>query len=242
MNRRADPKPAGRRAENKGAAAPRPPRASRRSPPPLAMTHQGSPPTPLPGTQRSPRGLFIDRWGTLLGLPPAGYARGPQDVVFRPGVLDSMFRATQSGWNLYLLGNEESVAFGDVSDESWADTEALVLETLADFGVAVRRNYACLDHPRGRGRHRADSVFHLPNTGAFYHAAHTDGVDIAQSWVVGDSTLELVAGWRAGLRLAAVETGLALSDGEFEVDPDLTLPDLCAVLARLCDQTAELLH
>ena len=191
---------------------------------------------PLPGTERAPRGLFIDRWGTLLDLPPAGFARGPEDLVFRPGTLDAMFRASRAGWNLYLLGNEESVAFGDVSDDDWADTEAALLEVLADAGVSLTRNYACLEHPRGRGRHRGDSVFFLPNTGAFYHAAHTDGVEIERSWVVGDSTLELVAGWRAGLRLAAVETGLALSDAAFEVEPEIVLSDLAEVLIYLCDQ------
>ena len=206
------------------------------------MPQLGSSPTPLPGTERAPRGLFIDRWGTLLDLPPTGYPRGPEDLRFRPGVLDAMFRAHQCGWSLYLLGNEESVAFGDVSDDDWAETEAVLLETLTIFGITIQRNYVCLDHPRGRGKHRQDSVFLLPNTGAFYHAAHTDGVDIGKSWVVGDSTLELVAGWRAGLKIAAVETGLALSDEAYEIDPDLQLADLNEVLAHLCDRAADLLH
>jgi mannose-1-phosphate guanylyltransferase/phosphomannomutase len=197
------------------------------------MFESFAPRGPLPGTRPNPRGLFIDRWGTLLELPPSGSPRSVDDLQFRPGALDALFRASQEGWKLYLIGNEEAVAFGELSDAAWAEIEAALLETLEDYGIPLTRNYACLDHPRGRGKHRNDSVYFLPNTGAFYHASHFDGLEIERSWVIGDSTLELAAGWRAGLKLAAVRSGLALSDGRFEVAPQLDRPDLVGVLAEL---------
>jgi len=99
--------------------------------------------------------------------------------------------------------------------------------------VLVTRQYACLDHPQGKGTHQADSVYLLPNTGAFYHASHTDGIQLNKSWVIGDSTLELVAGWRAGCRSAGVGTGLGLGDRTFQVDPDFQGRDLAAVIGEL---------
>ena len=197
------------------------------------MFDHGDPQRTLPGISPTARGLFIDRWGTLLELPAAGFARSVEDVRFRAGILDALFRASRDGWNLYLVGNEEAVAFGDCTDEDWREIEEAIRETLEDYGVALTRSYASVDHPRGRKGHRNDSVYHLPNTGAFYHAAHTDGIDLARSWVIGDSTLELVAGWRAGLRLAAVRTGLALSDGAYEVEPELWASDLAELLDDL---------
>ncbi|MHC4892591.1 MAG: HAD hydrolase-like protein [Planctomycetota bacterium] len=197
------------------------------------MFENGEPRAPLPGVRISKRGLFIDRWGTLLELPSAGYAKSVDDVRFRPGALDALFRAARDGWNLYLLGNEEDVAFGNVTDDEWRAIDEAIHETLSDYGVALTRSYACVDHPRGRRGHDNDSVYFLPNTGAFYHAAHTDGIELDRSWVIGDSTLELVAGWRAGLRLASVRTGLGLSDGEYDVEPEFHLADICAVLDEL---------
>lgn len=200
-----------------------------------------SPYPPLDGTVRAPRGLFVDRWGTLLETPAAGYAREPGELAFLPGVIDALFRATRAGWRLYLLGNEDAVAFGHLAEDAWTAIEKKMLDDLARAGVSVTRNYACLEHPQGVTGRRNDSVYLLPNTGAFYHAVHTDGIELGKSWVIGDSTLELVAGWRAGVRMAAVQTGCALGDRTFEVDPEVTGTNLRSVVLDLLART-EALH
>lgn len=203
---------------------------------------RNEPAAALPGVRRAKRGLFIDRWGTLLELPSAGFARSVEEVSFRDGVLDALYRASNDGWKLYLIGNEEQVAFGEVDDDEWRAIDERIHEVLADQGIALTRSYASVDHPRGRKGHRRDSVYHLPNTGAFYHAAHADGIDLSRSWVIGDSTLELVAGWRAGLRLATVRSGLALTDGAYEVEFEVEGADLAEVLDLLSAAAPNLRH
>jgi D-glycero-D-manno-heptose 1,7-bisphosphate phosphatase len=200
-----------------------------------------SPYPPLDGTVPAPRALFIDRWGTLLELPEGGFARSVDEVRFQRGALDALFRASRAGWYLYLLGNEDAVAFGRLALESWNEIEKKMLAEIARAGVPLARNYACIDHPEGAPGRRNDSVYLLPNTGAFYHALHNDGVELAKSWVIGDSTLELVAGWRAGCRMAAVRTGLNLGDRAFEVDPEVVEKDLRSVVLELLQRT-EALH
>jgi histidinol-phosphate phosphatase family protein len=202
---------------------------------------QRSPYPPLEGTVPAPRALFIDRWGTMLETPSSGFATSPLEVRFQSGALDALFRASQAGWRLYLLGNEDAVAFGHLALEAWHEIEKKMLKELSRAGVSIARNYVCLEHPEGAPGHRNDSVYFLPNTGAFYHALHMDGVDLAKSWVIGDSTVELVAGWRAGCRMAAVRTGLGLSDKTFEVDPEVFGSDLRRVVLELL-QRCEALH
>lgn len=203
---------------------------------------QRSPYPPLEGTVPAPRAFFIDRWGTLLETPPSGFATTPLEVRFQPGALDALFRASQAGWRLYLLGNEDAVAFGHLPLETWHDIEKKMLKDLARAGVSIARNYVCVEHPQGAPGHRNDSVYLLPNTGAFYHALHMDGVDLGKSWVIGDSTVELVAGWRAGCRMAAVRTGLGLSDKAFEVDPEVVGHDLRRVVLELLQRCGALHH
>lgn len=199
-----------------------------------------SPYPPLEGTVPLPRALFVDRWGTLLETPSAGYASVPSEVRFHAGALDALFRARQAGWRLYLLGNEDAVAFARISLETWNEIEKKMLSELTRAGVALSRNYVCLDHPEGVPGRRNDSVYLLPNTGAFYHALHMDGIDLAKSWVIGDSTLELVAGWRSGCRMAGVKTGLGLSDATFAVDPEVVGADLRRVVLELLQRTEAL--
>ncbi|MEW6072735.1 MAG: HAD-IIIA family hydrolase [Planctomycetota bacterium] len=192
-----------------------------------------SPYSPLPRTVHAPRGLFVDRWGTLLAPPPAGFARDPGEVEFYPGAREALRAARRAGWLVYLLGNEEAVARGEVAEADWERVEAAIRDGLSQAGVEVQRLYACLDHPAGVPGRTSDSVYLLPNTGAFYHAFHNDGTELRRSWAIGDSTLELVAGWRAGCKIAAVETGLALSDRTFHIEPEIQAATLADVLARL---------
>jgi len=194
-----------------------------------------SPFAPLPGTTARPRGLFIDRWGTLLQMPEAGRGKESPELSFVEGAVDALFRATRLGWRIYLIGNEELVGQGESGARHRDTIQTAMLETLAGAGVAVTRDYTCIQHPLGKARFQGDSVYLLPNTGAFYHAAHTDGIQLPKRWVIGDSTLELVAGWRSGCRQAGVRTGLALSDRTFGVDPEFmaeTLAEAVMILLR----------
>ena len=205
--------------------------------------HHPYPPAPIPGTAPPARGLFIDRWGTLLELPSRGYRANLADTEFTPRALETLFRASQAGWLVYLIGNEDAVARGRLSTATWQRFESEVLDHLAAHGIPVKRNYACLDHPEhGCMGRRKDSVFLLPNTGAMYHAMQHDGIRLDQSWVIGDSTLELAAGWRSGCRLAGVRTGLALGDGAFEIEPNLVCENLSEVLAEILVLAAAARH
>lgn len=201
---------------------------------PFLDPHHDFPGTPLPGTERRPRGLFIDRWGTLLERPPKGYCARFEDARFVEGATDALFRAAQAGWRLYLIGNEEAVARGRWSSRSFERFEAAFAERLSSLGVPITRSYVCIDHPvHGKGPRKRDSVYLLPNTGAMHHARQFDGIDLAESWVIGDSTLELAAGWRAGCRTAGVRTGEAVADGTLHVEVDLFAEDLTRVVRHI---------
>ena len=187
----------------------------------------------LPHTRQTPRGLFIDRWGTLLSSPKDDFVKHPDELEFLPGALDSLYHAARLGWNVYLIGNEDAVGLGELSKSSWNAIQTAIEEHLSSSGIPLKRFYACLEHPEGSGPHAQPSLFRLPETGVFYHAFHNDGIQLEKSWVIGDSTIELAAAWRAGMRYIGVRTGKALGDGALHVDPDLVVTDLSSALACL---------
>ncbi|MBM3977812.1 MAG: hypothetical protein FJ299_12585 [Planctomycetes bacterium] len=182
---------------------------------------------------RRTRGLFLDRWGTLLVAPARGYAERAEELEFQPGSLDALYRAQQAGYSVYLFGNEPAVADGLLSDEAWKEIQGALLQRLAAHGIQLKRDYSCADHPQGKGVHQQDSVYLLPNTGCFHHAVHFDDLALEHSWVIGDSTVELAAGWRAGTHIAGVRTGQGLKDRTFDVDPPVVGRDLTSVLGEL---------
>ena len=202
--------------------------------PPLPPRRPRPQARPIPGTTSPPRALFVGRWGALLARPEgsAPGARFDPSLVC-PGATAMLFRASQAGWRVYLVGNEDAVARGRVSDVAWQRFQSELSAWLAKQGVAVARDYACLDHPEGKGEHRQDSVFLFPNTGALYHAAQEDGVELSESWIVGADPLELAAGWRAGCRLLRIGPTTRASAGELEVEAEACARDLALALREL---------
>ncbi|MFT5690282.1 MAG: histidinol phosphatase-like enzyme [Planctomycetota bacterium] len=141
-----------------------------------------------------------------------------------------MFRAARANWHLYVIGNEDDVAFGRLTLAEYERTREHFGRHLESFGIQVDRDYSCVDNPEGVAGRCNDSVYLLPNTGAFFHAAHTDGISLKHSWVVGDDTSSLVAGWRAGLRTAAVGTGAGMQDNVYDVQPHLEAEDFATLI------------
>ena len=129
----------------------------------MTLSNDHSPFAPLPGTEPAHRGVFVDRWGTLLDLPETGTCVELAEATFVEGAVDALFRVQQGGWHVYLIGNEDQVAQGRVSDAAWQGFEEQLLAHLGGMGIDVRRNYACLDHPEGKGAHAKPSVFCLPD-------------------------------------------------------------------------------
>ncbi len=188
---------------------------------------------PLEGTKSPNKALFIKRWGTLLNRQEAGFPEFSPEL-FTEGAVDSLFRANQAGWKIYLLGNEDQVWSGQIDQETWERFEGELIKHLAMQGVTVTRSYACTDDPiNGVPGHRKESVFCLPNTGAMHHARQMELIELGSSWVIGDESLELTAGWRAGCLTASVLGPGTQAKGELETDTAFTAPDLSSVLNTL---------
>ncbi len=197
------------------------------------LPRESSPYSPIPGAGYPPRGLFVDRWGTLLEIPTSGPAQRFNQVELTPGSLDALFQACQAGWKLYLIGNEDAVAQGIISPEAWTRLQDELIEHLRAHGVPVTRCYACLDNPDGKPPHNRDSVYLLPNTGVLYHAAQNDGIELSESWVIGDGALELVAGWRAGCHLAGIGERATFEHSALQVEPDVLVPSLSQAVTEI---------
>lgn len=197
-----------------------------------------SPFQPIPGTRTIPGGIFVDHWGTLLRRPDAGFALDVGELEFQEGAVDALFHAHEQGWNIYLIGNEFSVPQGLLPYARWQELEAHIIQMLQRHGVPVTRSYICTDDPEGKKPHNRDSVYMLPNTGPMYHAAQNDGINLSKCWVIGDSTLELVAGWRAGCHTVGVRTGDAVNDGALHVEPEVFANNLTDAIGLIVSGTA----
>ncbi len=65
-----------------------------------------------------------------------------------------------------------------------------------------------------------------PNIGLFEQAKKDLNIDFKNSWVIGDSTRDILAAKKAGMKSVLVQTGYAGKDNSYKVIPDFTTKDL----------------
>ena len=66
-----------------------------------------------------------------------------------------------------------------------------------------------------------------PKPGMLLAAAERYNIDLSQSWMIGDMTMDILAGQNAGTHTALVKTGHGGQDGYYKIqDPDIIADDI----------------
>ena len=143
--------------------------------------------------------IFIDRENTLIEDP--GYISDPAAVKLLPGVELALKSLKQAGYLLVVVTNQSGVARGLLSEESLEAIHAELRRQLGEKGVHLDMVCYCPYHPEGTiEKYAVDSELRKPKPGMLLKAAGQLEIDLAQSWMIGDSTRDVEAGQRAGCR------------------------------------------
>jgi D-glycero-D-manno-heptose 1,7-bisphosphate phosphatase len=146
------------------------------------------------------RAVFLDRDGVInraitrdgLPFPPMSMA----DFEILPGVPKACAKLKAAGFLLVLTTNQPDVGRGIVPRELVEAMNAEVSKV-----VALDRIEVCY-HP---GRGASDCDCRKPKPGMLLNAAKALGIDLAQSWMVGDRWRDVDCGYAAGCRTVFIE-------------------------------------
>jgi D-glycero-D-manno-heptose 1,7-bisphosphate phosphatase len=148
--------------------------------------------------------VFLDRDGTLM--EDAGYVREAKDVVVYQGVRESLAALKAAGYWLVVVTNQSGIGRGYYGESEYHAVHDEFVRQLG--GGLIDAAYFCPDHPESATDRRK------PGPGMLLEAAREHGLDLANSFMVGDRTGDLEAGRRAGVAASIlVRTGI----GEAEV-------------------------
>lgn len=152
--------------------------------------------------------IFVDRDNTLIADP--GYLRDPNQIRILPGVPDAVKRLREAGFAVVIVTNQSGVARGYFTEDELRAVHERLQEVLAQQGAAVDAIYYCPFLP-GRDAvvedYRQDSDLRKPKPGMILKAADDMRIDLAQSWMVGDSARDVQAGNAAGCRTILLGSG-----------------------------------
>ncbi|MFH1724577.1 MAG: HAD family hydrolase [Elusimicrobiota bacterium] len=175
--------------------------------------------------------IFLDRDGTISG--DAGLVSVPEQLRLLPGAGAALRRLREAGALLIVVTNQPVVARDLVDEEGLGRIHRRLEELLAGEGASLDAIYYCPHHPETHHPEAADPRYRRvcgcrkPKPGMLLAAAERFGVDLARSFMVGDSTRDVGAARAAGCRAVLVRTGSGGADGTCpDARPDATVDDL----------------
>ncbi len=156
------------------------------------------------------KAVFIDRDGTINKY--VGFLRDIDDFELLPGVAEAIRKINKSGYLCIVVSNQPVIARGEVTLEELEEIHKKMETLLGRRGAYIDAIYYCPHHP-DRGFPGEIAEFKVvcgcrkPMPGMLYSAAQDYNIDLAQSWMVGDSDRDVEAGKSAGCKTVYITNG-----------------------------------
>ena len=146
------------------------------------------------------RAVFLDRDGTLI--EEKGYLHRLDDVVIFPGATAALKRLQQAGFRLFIITNQSGVGRGYFTLSDVDKVHQHLLEEFARDGVQIAQIYIAPEHPDHPSRGRK------PSPAFLFDARDAFGLDLSESYMIGDKLIDLQCGWNARVKKSIlVRTG-----------------------------------
>lgn len=156
--------------------------------------------------------VFFDRDGVVNELvldPVSGLPESPlsvDDVRLIPGAAAALRRLQDSGFAIVGVSNQPGAAKDKVDLAVLQRVQAEVLRLLAEERVRPDGFEVCFHHPEGTHSELGRSCdCRKPAPGMLLRAAAALGLDLPQSWTLGDTDGDVTAGAAAGTRTILIE-------------------------------------
>src|SRR3954468_6913130 len=171
-------------------------------------------------------GVLLDRDGTIIA--DRGYVGSVDRVEFLDGAIEGIAALNRADLPVAVVTNQAGVARGYYGIEDVDQVHKHMIEEMARHGAHVDLWLFCPYHPDGTVASFArTSADRKPGPGMGLAAAQALGLDLASSWVVGDSASDV------GLARAVGATPLHVGPAAFPAGDILSFPDLAAAAEHI---------
>lgn len=179
------------------------------------------------------KAVFIDKDGTLIQDVP--YNVDPALIKLEEHALDGLKRIKELGYELIVISNQSGVAHGYFEESALQGVEAKIKELLHAHQITLDAFYYCPNHPEGKiEKYKLDCDFRKPKPGMILQAAVERGIDLSQSWMIGDILHDIEAGQRAGCKTILINNG---NETEWIMNdfnhPDFTVKNINEAASKL---------
>lgn len=155
------------------------------------------------------KAIFLDRDGTINKY--VGFLKDINTFELLPNVAEAIKSINLSEYLAIVVTNQPVIARGEVSFEELQNIHNKMETLLGEEGAYIDAIYFCPHHPDAgfegeRPELKIVCECRKPKPGMFIKAAKDYNIDLSQSWMIGDSQIDIQAGKAAGCKTAFIGT------------------------------------
>jgi len=140
------------------------------------------------------RAIFLDRDGVIN--EDSGYVGKIDDFKFKDGIFEFIRFFQQYGFLIFIITNQSGIARGFYSEDDFKVLTNWMLEQFKLRGIEIKDVEFCPHHPDITGA----CSCRKPDIGMIVNLTKRYDIDLASSFLVGDSLRDIEAGKKAGIR------------------------------------------
>jgi histidinol-phosphate phosphatase family protein len=192
----------------------------------------------------SQRAVFLDRDGTINR--EVNYLIHHNQFELLEGAEQAIKRLNASEYRTMVITNQPVLARGECHVDDLKLIHNKMETLLGAQGAFIDRIYYCPHHPhKGYAGEvpelKIDCDCRKPKPGMIERAVADLNIALDQSWLVGDTTVDVATARAAGVRAILVETGYAGLDYRIMVTPDFVAPNLLTAVEFILDGYSRLM-
>jgi len=141
------------------------------------------------------KAVFLDRDGVINDNEVPYYITKPEDLILNPGIIEALKTLLDSNFQLIIITNQSGISKKIYSKEDCDRVHDKLIDIMAGYGISFKAIYYCPHHPEIES-----CLCRKPESLLIEKAIARFNIDPCQSWIIGDSEKDIIAGERAGLR------------------------------------------
>lgn len=164
------------------------------------------------------KAVFLDRDGTVnVGVPKYERVSSLDKVELLPNTLEALRKLAKLDYLTFFVTNQAGFSEGLITWDDFNAINAKVLGIIAPSGITITKTYVC--------SHGEDENCECrkPKQKLLLDAAKEYGINLSESWMIGDRPSDVMTGVNAGTRTILVKTGVPTVESK---QATVTVPSL----------------
>ncbi len=162
--------------------------------------------------------IFLDRDGTINR--EIGYLSEPEKFELLPNVLAGLKKMQNMGYRLVIVTNQAGIGLGYFTKEDFYRVNKKMLTEVSKAGILLDKIYFC---PHSKTE---NCPCRKPEIGLVLRAKEELNIDLAHSYFIGDSEVDIETGANSGMKTILIKSEFVTDSTSLEAKPDFVVKDL----------------